>query len=113
MYSARVRRGCRLRVISRKRLREFWAIHPDAEAALKSWYKIVKNAAWKTPNELAGTINGVDPVKVSSGNTVSVFNITNNNYRLVAHFHFDKQRAFVLRVMTHKEYDRKKWKDEL
>jgi len=102
-----------VRVISRKRLREFWKVHPDAEAALKSWYKVVKNSAWKSPHELAGTIHGVDPVKVSSGNTVSVFNIARNNYRLVAHIHFDKQRAFVLRVMTHKEYDREKWKDEL
>jgi mRNA interferase HigB len=102
-----------LRVISRERLREFWRAHPDAEAGLKSWYRIVKTSAWKSPNDLARTMNGVDPVKGSSGNTVSVFNITNNNYRLVAHFHFDKQRVFVLRVMTHKEYDREKWKDEL
>ena len=102
-----------MRVISRKRLKEFWAVHRDAEAALKSWYQVVKNAAWKSPNELAQTINTVDPVEVSSGNTVSVFNIARNKYRLIVHFHFDRQRAFVLRVLTHKEYGKEKWKDEL
>ena len=102
-----------MRVISRKRLREYWKVHSDAEAALKSWYKIVTNAEWRTPKELAETIKGVDPVKVSSGAVVSVFNIANNNHRLIAHFHFDKQRVFVLRVMTHREYDRDKWKEEL
>jgi mRNA interferase HigB len=102
-----------LRVISRKRLRQYWQIHSDAETSLKSWYKVVEDAAWKTPKELTETINGVDPVKVSSGAVVSVFNIAHNKHRLIAHFHFDKQRAFVLRIMTHKEYDRGKWKEEL
>ena len=112
------RAACRSPVIGPRRLkteplREYWKAHPDAEAALKSWYKVVEDAAWKTPKELAQTINGVDPVKVTSGAVVSVFNIAHNKHRLIAHFHFDKQRVFVLRIMTHKEYDRGTWKEEL
>ena len=55
----------------------------------------------------------VDFVKVDSGNTVAVFDITNNKYRLGAAIHYDYPRVFVLRVMTHPEYDRNRWKQEL
>jgi len=102
-----------VRIISRKRLRQYGKLHAEAEASLTSWYMVVKNAKWTTFNELAGTIKSVDPVKVSSGAVVSVFNIAHNRHRLIAHFHFDKQRVFVLRIMTHKEYGKDKWKEEL
>lgn len=102
-----------MRIISKKRLRQYWERHSEAEASLKSWYMVVKHAAWTTFNELAATIKGVDPVKVASGAVVSVFNIAHNRHRLIAHFHFDKQRVFVLRIMTHKEYDKNRWKEEL
>jgi mRNA interferase HigB len=102
-----------VRIISRKRLRQYGKLHPEAEASLTGWYLVVKNAKWTSSNELAGTVGSVDPVKVASGAVVSVFNIARNRHRLIAHFHFDKQRVFVLRIMTHKEYDKGKWKEEL
>ena len=102
-----------MHVVSKKRLKAFWEAHPDAESALRHWYRIVKDATWKTPNEVAQTFNTVDPVKVESGNTVMVFNVTKNKYRLVVIFHYHKARVFVLRVMTHAEYDKDKWKEEL
>ncbi len=30
-----------MRVISKRRLREFWELHPDAEEPLKAWWRIV------------------------------------------------------------------------
>jgi mRNA interferase HigB len=55
----------------------------------------------------------VDPVKVKSGKTVYVFNIRQNEYRLVCAVHFDKARVYALRFMTHKEYEKGQWKEEL
>ena len=55
----------------------------------------------------------VDFVKVQSGNTVAVFDIHNKKYRLVAAIHYDFPRVFVLRIMTHEQYDKNYWKDEL
>lgn len=52
-------------------------------------------------------------MKVQSGNTVAVFDIHNNKYRLVAAIHYDHPRVFVLRIMTHEEYDKNYWKNEL
>lgn len=104
-----------MRVISRKRLKSFWADYPDAEIPLQRWYHLTKNATWKNPAEVVQTFGtkAVDPVKVNSGNTVTVFDVGGNKYRLVAAIHYDYPRVFVLRVMTHQEYDKEDWKDEL
>ncbi|MCL4177564.1 MAG: type II toxin-antitoxin system HigB family toxin [Verrucomicrobia bacterium] len=36
-----------------------------------------------------------------------------NGYRLIAAIHFDRQTAYTLRFLTHAEYSRERWKDEL
>jgi mRNA interferase HigB len=59
------------------------------------------------------TFRDVDPVQVRSGNTAYVFNIHGNSHRLVGAIHFNTQVVYVLRLMTHKEYDEGRWKDEL
>lgn len=59
------------------------------------------------------TFPSVDPVPVKSGNTVYVFNIRRNEFRLIAAVHFDQRRVFTLRFFTHSEYDNPKWKEEL
>jgi mRNA interferase HigB len=43
------------------------------------------------------------------GNCV-VFNIGGNKYRLVTRILYPSQKVFVLRCMTHAEYDEDKWK---
>ena len=56
-------------------------------------------------------------VKASFGNASSVgncvvFNIKGNDYRLITRILYVSQKVFVLKVMTHKEYDTNRWKDE-
>jgi mRNA interferase HigB len=103
-----------MRVISKTRLKEFWAVHPDAEKELTKWYAVTSSITWKTPADAKRSFGArLDFVKVASGNTVGVFDITNNKYRLVAAVHYDYPRVFVLRVMTHEEYDLNRWKQEL
>ena len=103
-----------MRIISKTRLREFWIQHTDAEKELARWYQITESARWTNPADVKHSFGvRVDFVKVKSGNTVAVFDIVNNRYRLVAAIHYDYPRVFVLRIMTHKEYDTNKWKLEL
>lgn len=103
-----------MRIISKTRLKEFWAAHPDAERELTKWYAVTNSIAWKTPADVKQSFGArVDFVKAASGNTRAVFDIANNKYRLIAAIHYDYPRVFVLRVMTHEEYDENKWKDEL
>ncbi len=101
------------RIITRKRLRDYAGLHPDARASLEHWEHAVTSANWQSPADLKQTFNSVDPVTVSSGNQVFVFNIQSNVHRLIAAIHFDKGRIYVLRILTHKDYDAQRWKDEL
>jgi len=41
-----------------------------------------------------------------------VFNIGGNKYRLVTRILYPSQKVFVLKVMTHEEYDEDTWKEE-
>jgi len=52
---------------------------------------------------------------VRSGQTVCVFDIGGNKFRLIAFISYRKGKVYVLRVMAHKEYDRsnQRWKEEL
>jgi mRNA interferase HigB len=56
---------------------------------------------------------GADPVEVASGRQVIVFNVCGNTYRLIVALHFDRQWAYTLRFLTHAEYSKNRWKDEL
>ena len=105
-----------MRIISRKKLREFWSWREYSNAALplRQWYAATGSAKWKSPAEVRRTFGGsVDFVKVRSGNTLGVFDIGGNKYRLIAAIHYDFGRVFVLRVLTHPEYDQNYWKYEL
>ncbi len=96
-----------VRVISRKKLREFWTVHADAEEQLLAWYRVVKKARWRRFAD----------VRAVYGRTVDrigecfVFNIHGNRYRLVANISYDWTVVLTCTVLTHEEYDRVNWKE--
>jgi mRNA interferase HigB len=100
-----------MRVISKARLRQFWELpdHEDSEGPLKAWYKHVGNrtVSWHSPADVKADIASASIV----GNCV-VFNIAGNKYRLITRILYGVQKVFVLKVMTHEEYDEDKWKKE-
>ena len=102
-----------MRIIKESFLKAAALTHPRAKEALANWMALVRGAQWKNPVEMKRAVSDVDPVKVRSGHTVYVFNIRRNEFRLIAAFHFDRQRAFTLRFFTHAEYDQTGWKNEL
>jgi mRNA interferase HigB len=103
-----------MRVIKPSTCRRFWRANPRAEKELKKWLATADAAEWNTPADVKADFGArVDFVQVESGNTVAVFDIANNNWRLIAAIHYDHPRVFVLRILTHGEYDTNKWKEEL
>jgi mRNA interferase HigB len=100
-----------MRVISQSRLRQFWLLsgRRDAEGPLRAWYTHVKNksVAWRSWAEVKESFATASLV----GNCV-VFNIGGNKYRLVTRILYPSQKVFVLKVMTHGEYDENKWQEE-
>jgi mRNA interferase HigB len=101
------------RVVSPKRIKEYASRFPTAKPSLMHWLAAVRQAESRNPAELKASFSDVDPVTVDSGRTVYVFNIEHNRHRLIAAIHFNTQTVYILRIMTHKEYDRSRWKDEL
>ena len=96
-----------MRIISRKALREFWEVHPDAEHPLEDWFRITKHAQWANLAETRSDFPHADPV-----GDCTVFNIGGNKFRLVVKIRYNRQRVYITRVLTHKEYDKEKWKDD-
>lgn len=94
-----------MHIISRKKLREFWETHPNAEAPLTRWYKIVQQAEYGSFVDLRQTFPSADMV-----GSLTVFNIGGNNYRLIASIHFNRNKLYVRHVLTHAEYDKGDWK---
>jgi len=100
-----------MRVISKSRLKEFWefAGHADAEGPLRAWYTHVnsRTVSWQDWEDARASFASASIV----GDCI-VFNIGGNKYRLISRIRYATQKVFVLRVMTHAEYDEDKWKGE-
>ena len=91
-----------MRIISRKALREFWEVHPDAQQALQAWYADVKKADWRSPVEIKNIYRNASVV---AHNRV-VFNIKGNKYRLVVAIRYEYQLVYIRFVGTHQAYDK-------
>jgi len=100
-----------MRVISKTRLKQFWQVpgYRDAEGPLRAWYTHVnsRTVSWQLWGDVKAEFGSASLV----GNC-AVFNIGGNKYRLVTRILYPSQKVFVLRVMSHAEYDEGKWKDE-
>jgi mRNA interferase HigB len=89
-----------MHIISLKRLREFWKIHPKAESPLRTWHSVVEHANFQDVNDVQAMFNSADYVP-----PYIVFNIGGNNFRLVVIIEFKFKKVFIKRVMTHSEYN--------
>ena len=102
-----------VRIVKEKFLREAAEQYPKAEKFLTSWVETVKAATWKDFTAVRATYGSADSVKVASGNTVVVFDVNGNTYRLIVALHYNTRTAYTLRFMTHAEYDKENWKKDL
>ena len=102
-----------MRIIKEKFLREAAEQYPKAAKYLTGWTAAVRGAAWQNLAEVRASYGSADMVRVRSGRPVIVFNVCGNTYRLIVALHFKSQIAYVLRFLTHAEYDRDKWKEDL
>ena len=102
-----------MRVIKPSTVRAFERQHPDAAPGLDHWLEVAESARWKILQDVRQSFRSADEVKVESGRTVVVFNIGGNRFRLITAIHYNMQKVFILRFMTHAEYSKNRWKDEL
>ena len=89
-------------ILTERRIREYYEANPASKSALQDWTKKVKEAEWKTFEDIKKTFNSVDYV----GNQHYVFNIKGNDYRMVAVVKFTPQFVMIKFLGTHAEYDK-------
>ena len=102
-----------MRIITRKRLREFALQNPQAAENLRKWERLIRAAKWQSLQDVRRVYPHADAVAVASEKIVTVFNIGGNKYRLVTAIHYNTQRVYILRLLTHADYSRNLWKDDL
>ncbi len=100
-----------MRVISVKKLRDFWQRpgNAAAEVPLRAWYRTVRQADWQDFADVKATYSTADLVKKSRK---VVFDIGGNKFRLVAVIDYPRHKVFVRAVVDHAEYDKGAWKKD-
>lgn len=102
-----------MRIIKTSMLKEYWKAHREAEASLRVWVQQTRAAKWRNFSEVRKTFPSTDTVKVASGRSAAIFNIAHNRYRLIAAIHYNTAIVYTLMILTHREYDRGTWKEQL
>ena len=100
-----------MRVISIRLLRRFWERRADSRGPLKAWYKTARKAEWNSLQEARMTYASADGVLNRRRETLTVFDIGGNKYRLVARIRYDWKLINIRCVLTHREYDLGSWKE--
>ena len=98
-----------MRIISEKRLREFWEAARGSEAARRrkamlEWRDTVRAADWNSFVDVRQTFNHADVY----GDCV-IFDVGGNKYRIIAKVRYRKHIVFIRSVLTHEEYDENNW----
>ena len=102
-----------MRIIKESTLTAWAVSYPRAATGLAAWRRIMRREQFEHFADLRRFYRLADQVRVGSGKTVVVFNICGNTYRLICAIHYNTGRVFLLRFLTHAEYSKDRWKDEL
>ena len=74
---------------------------------MQLWIRVVKAADWDTFSDVRETFNHSDIY-----GDCTIFDVGGNNYRVIAKVRYRKKIVFINEVLTHTEYDRKKWQTD-
>jgi mRNA interferase HigB len=96
-----------MRVISKRRLREFWDEYPESHPPLLGWYRVARRADWATLADIRRLA-----ASASLYQSCVILNIGGNKFRLVVRALYNIRRVYVVGVFTHAEYDEDQWKCE-
>jgi len=92
-----------MQIISRRKLKEFWEKHPQAERPLCIWYALVSKAQWQNPADVKAMFGAT--VDFVADNRL-IFDISGNKYRLIVHVAYPFKRVLIKFIGTHSQYDR-------
>lgn len=74
---------------------------------MRQWIKVVKAANWSTTSDIRATFNSADFYC-----NCMIFNVGGNNFRIIAKVAYGIGVVFIRFVLTHREYDDRKWQSD-
>jgi mRNA interferase HigB len=92
-------------ILNSRAFSQFIEKHPDAESPLQDWITKTRAARWENYADVQKTFKSADHL----GKQKFVFNIGGNNFRMAAMVWIENETVYVLKLMTHAEYDREKF----
>jgi len=91
-----------MNVISKRTLVQFYEQQPQAKSALEVWHSDARKSNWSCPADIKKIYSSASFL---SDNRV-IFNIKENDYRLIVHIDYPRKILRVKSVGTHAEYDK-------
>lgn len=91
-----------MRVVSRKKIVEYYSKNAQSKTALEEWYHRVIKVDWDNLSELKATFSAADYV----GDNRVVFNVKGNDYRLIAIVIYASHKVYIRFIGTHAEYEK-------
>lgn len=104
---------CGVQVLNITALERACRKHRDAAGWLRTWLTTAEHATWHNIQDVRRQYPAADGVTLKSGSVVTVFNVRGNTYRLLTLIRYLAQTVTVVDVLTHPEYDKDRWKDQL
>ncbi len=96
-----------MRIISEKPIRQFSEKHPESAIVMSQWIRAVKDSNWDDFTDVRKTFNHADIYKCCV-----IFDVGGNKYRIITKIKFDHKIVYIRFVLTHKQYDEKKWQSD-
>lgn len=91
-----------VKIQNEKVAKQFIADHKSAAPNLKHFLIIVRGVEWQTPAQVRQTFPSADYLGEGRWN----FNISDNNYRMAAMVWINRGVFHILKIMSHKDYDK-------
>jgi mRNA interferase HigB len=91
-----------MRIISKKKLREFWEIRKDCEEQLKAWSNETEQGDWSSPADIKREYPSASILKENR----VVFNIKGKTYRLVVRINYAYRIVWIRFIGSHAEYSK-------
>lgn len=89
-------------IFSYSTVRDFFNKYPESEESLMTWFDVTEAMSFANFHEVKKSFNSVDAI----GNSLYVFNIHGNKYRLIARIHFRVRTVYIRFIGTHQQYDK-------
>jgi mRNA interferase HigB len=102
-----------MRIITKRRILDYAKRHPNATANLTAWISLATAAKWQTIADIRKVFPHADLATVASSKTVTIFNIAGNHHRLITAIHYNTGSIFILKILTHADDSKDRWKNDL